>query len=184
MNNLTVARRYAQALYQEAESEQRVEQVDADMDLIRDTLDGSRDLVAFFASPIISREKKESVVQSLFAEPLNKTTYNFLRLLIEKKREALFPDVVRAYRDLRDEQRGIVEARAKVAYPLTEAEEQTLVQALEKLSGAQVRLQVDEDRTLVGGLIVRMGDTVYDGSVRNQLANLRERMELGSVTMN
>lgn len=184
MNNLTVARRYAQALYQEAESEQRVEQVDADMDLIRDTLDGSRDLVAFFASPIISREKKESVVQSLFAEPLNKTTYNFLRLLIEKKREALFPDVVRAYRDMRDEQRGIVEARAKVAYPLTEAEEQTLVQALEKLSGAQVRLQIDEDRTLVGGLIVRMGDTVYDGSVRNQLANLRERMELGSVTMN
>lgn len=184
MTNSTVARRYAQALYQEAERGQQVEQIDVDMDLIRDTLDGSRDLVTFFASPIISREKKEAVVQSLFAEPLHKTTYNFLRLLIEKKREALFPDVVRAYRALRDEQRGIVEARAKVAYPLSEAEEQTLVQALEKLSGSQVRLNVQEDRTILGGLVVRIGDTVYDGSVRNQLANLRERMELGSIAMN
>lgn len=184
MTNSTVARRYAQALYQEAEREQQVEHVDADMDLIRETLDGSRDLVSFFASPIIAREKKEAVVQSLFVEPLDKTTYNFLRLLIEKKREALFPDVVRAYRDLRDEQRGIVEARAKVAYPLSEAEKATLVQALEKLSGSQVRLNIQEDRTLLGGLVVRIGDTVYDGSVRNQLANLRERMELGSVAMN
>lgn len=184
MTNSTVARRYAQALYEEAEREQQVEQVDTDVDLIRETLDGSRDLVAFFQSPIISREKKEAVVQSLFAESLRKTTYNFLRLLIEKKREALFPDVVRAYQDLRDEQRGIMEAQAKVAYPLSESEEQTLVQALEKLSGSQVRLNVQEDRTILGGLVVRMGDTVYDGSVRNQLANLRERMELGSIAMN
>ena len=184
MTNSTVARRYAQALYQEAERGQQVEHIDADMDLIRETLDGSRDLVTFFASPIISREKKEAVVQSLFAGSLHRTTYNFLRLLIEKKREALFPDVVRAYRDLRDEQRGIVEARAKVAYPLSESEEQTLVRALEKLSGSQVRLNVQEDRAILGGLVVRMGDTVYDGSVRNQLANLRERMEFGSVAMN
>jgi F-type H+-transporting ATPase subunit delta len=71
-----------------------------------------------------------------------------------------------------------------VAYPLSETEEQTLVRALEKLSGSQVRLNVQEDRTILGGLVVRMGDTVYDGSVRNQLANLRERMELGSIAMN
>lgn len=184
MTNQTVARRYAQALYEKVAREQRVERVDEDIALIREALATSRELVVFFESPVISREKKEAVVEALFAERVEPSTLSFLRLLIEKKREALFADVVKAYRALRDEQLGIVEARARVASPLNEDEEHYLVQALERLTGVRVRLTVEQDAGLVGGLVVRIGDTVYDGSVRHQLASLRERMEYGSYAAN
>ncbi len=184
MTNQTVARRYAQALYEEAAHQQRVERVDEDIALIREALETSRELVVFFESPVVPRQKKKAVVQALFAERVEPTTLSFLRLLIEKKREALFADVVQAYRALRDEQLGIIEARARVASSLSEDEERFLVQALERLTGARVRLKVEQDASLVGGLVVRIGDTVYDGSVRHQLASLRERMEYGSYAGN
>jgi F-type H+-transporting ATPase subunit delta len=85
---------------------------------------------------------------------------------------------------LRDEQLGVVEARARVAYPLAEAEKAGLVEALKKMSGKDIRLHVDVEPGLVGGLVVRIGDTVYDGSVRHQLASLRERLEDGSYAAN
>jgi F-type H+-transporting ATPase subunit delta len=180
MTNQIVARRYAQALYEEAVQERRVERIDEDMALIRDALETCRDLVVVFESPIISRRKKQDVVKALFADRVQPVTMNFLHLLVEKKREDLFPDVVQAYRALRDEQRGIVEARARVAFPLTADEQARLVEALEHRVGSRVRLTVEHDATLVGGLVVRIGDVVYDGSVRHQLATLRERLEYGS----
>ncbi len=179
MSELTVARRYAGALYEEAVRDQQVEKVDADIELIRESLDGSRDLVNFFGSPVISREKKGAVVKALFADRVQPTTLRFLDLLVSKRREGIFPTVVQAYRELRDDQLGIVPAHARVALPLSEAEEKSLAQTLEKLSGKRVRLTVSQDADLLGGVVVRVGDIVYDGSVRNQLANLRERLEHG-----
>ncbi len=180
MTNQTVARRYAQALYEEAVKEKRLERIDEDMTMIRETLEGSRELVIFFESPIIARQKKHDVVKALFAKRVHASTMDFLSLLIEKKREDLFPDVAVAYQALRDEQLGIVAARARVAYPLSDAEQAQLAKALEQMAGTRIRLSIEQDATLVGGLVVRIGDTVYDGSVRNQLATLRERMEIGS----
>ena len=92
--------------------------------------------------------------------------------------------MVQAYRALRDEQLGIVEARARVAATLSEDEERVLAQALERVTGARVRLKIEHDAGLLGGLVVRIGDTVYDGSVRHQLASLRERMEYGQFATN
>ncbi len=184
MTNQIVARRYAQALYEEAAREQRVEDIDEDIALIREALEVSRELVVFFESPVISRQKKQDVVKALFAERVQPTTLNFLGLLIEKKREDLFPDVVQAYRALRDEQLGVVEARARAAYLLSEDEQARLIKVLEAKIGMRARLTVEQDESLLGGLVVRIGDTVYDGSVRHQLATLRERMETGSYTGN
>ena len=185
MANTIVARRYARALYQEAEQQGMTEAIDADVDLIRGSLEGSRDLVSFFRSPILSREKKEAVVRQLFAPPrVQPLTLDFLNLLIEKGREDLFPDVVAAYRELRDEQRGIVEARVRTAFALGADELRQLEAALARMTGKQVRLQVQHDPSLIGGLVVRVGDTVYDGSVRHQLANLREQLETGRISVN
>ena len=181
MNESTVAQRYAQALYQEVVQENQVERIDEDMALLRETMAGSPELVRFFESPVISREKKAAVVQQLFASRVHPTMLRFLELLIEKNREDLFPTVVRAYSDLRDRELGIVEAGARVAQPLAGAEEQQLREALERLTGKRVRLNIEQDPQLIGGLIVRIGDTVYDGSVNHQLAMLREQLERGTT---
>ena len=184
MSDLPVARRYAQALCEEAARKKRTEKIDQDMALIRESLDASGELVRFFESPIISREKKDTVVVALFQKRVDPLTLKFLRLLVEKRRETLFALVVQAYRALRDVQLGIISVEARTAQPLDEAEEKKLVQTLETMTKKRVRLQVTLAPDLIGGLIIRVGDTVYDGSVRNQLVTLRERLEKGTFMMN
>lgn len=181
---MVVARTYARALYEEAESGSNIESVDADVELIRSTLDGSPDLARFFRSPVISREKKESVVRTLFGDRVGRLTLRFLVMLVKKEREDHFPQIVDAYRAMRDEQLGIVEANARVAWDMDADERSELAEALGRLTGKRVRLNVEKDADLIGGLVIRIGDTVYDGSVRRQLEVLRDRMEVRSLSLN
>ena len=180
MNEMTIARRYAQALYQEVQAQGVAAEVDRDMDALLESLEGSRELTLFFGSPLISREKKEAVVQRLFKDRMHPVVVRLMRLLIDKGREGLLPDVVKAYRALRNERLGITEAEARVAIPLSAEEQRRLEQSLAALTGKQIRLRVQTDPALIGGAVVRVGDTVYDGSVRRQLAVLREQLERGA----
>ncbi len=181
---MVVARRYARALYEEAERASKTDAVDDDMELIRASLRDSAELTRFFRSPVISREKKQNVVRELYEERVDHLTYRFLETLISKHREDVFPQIATAYRDMRDEHLGIVEARARAAWDLSESNRDELVRALGRLTGKDVRLEVEKDESLIGGLIVRVGDTVYDSSVLHQLDQLRDRMEIGSISSN
>lgn len=180
MSDLTTARRYATALNDETKQQGLTERVDADVDLIRESLAGSRELVHFFQSPIIPRDKKQAVIDRLFGERVHPLVLRFMHLIVSKERETLMPAIAEAYRDLRDEALNIVEAEARSALELTEAEREKLVNVLGSMTGKKIRLNVRTDPGLIGGLIVRVGDTVYDGSVRHQLSVLRERLEHGS----
>jgi len=184
MSNVIIARRYAQALKEEADGLGSLERVDEDMALIGESLMSSRELIQFFESPVISREKKANVVTELFRERIEKSTLQFLLLMIDKQREQMFPDVIRAYRSLRDEQRGLVNVTVRVAAELGEVEEAELVATIEKMINKNVRLETEVDDSLLGGLVVRIGDTVYDGSFVNQLQALRDRLETGQYSQN
>ena len=180
-----VARRYALALYEEAEAKGMVETIDSDVETLHSALDGSRDLAAVFASPIIAREKKDAVLQSLFGGKVNDLTMRFLRLMVEKQREELLPETVRTYAALRDERLNIVEATVKSAQPLAHDEADRLRQKLEAQAGKSVRVRMVVDPSLMGGLVVRMGDVVYDRSVSHQLKTMREQLlERAAVSLN
>lgn len=181
MSEVAIARRYAQALYEQAAESGEVELVDADIALIRDGLSASRELVGFFESPIISRDKKSDVVRSLFSGKVCPLTLRFLLLLVEKRRENHFSRISDSYLELRDRQSGVVEVSARTALPLSENDVQQLVQSLEKMTGKGIRLISNVDESILGGIIIRVGDTVYNGSAKNQLATLRERLETGST---
>lgn len=177
-----IARRYAGALYEQAEHSSEVEAVDDDMNLIKESLVGAPELVRFFASPVISREKKSSSVKALFESRIQKLTLNFLLLMVEKGREELFPEVVRAYQSLRDSQMGVVQVTARVAKSFDEEEKEALLATLEARLGKKARLVIQVDPSLLGGIVVKIGDTVYDGSFVNQLKSLRSRLEEGIYT--
>lgn len=170
-----VARRYALALYGEAQDKNAVDRIDEDMAVLGETLSGSRDLVAFFESPVVAREKKEAVVGRLFDGKVSDVTLRFLRLLVEKEREDMIVAITDAYGTLRDERIGIVEAHVKTARPLGYDETQELEKALEARTGKQVRMKMDVEPSLIGGLVVRIGDQVYDRSVQHQLDQLRDQ---------
>ena len=171
-----VARRYALALYQEAEASGVVSQIDDDVEALQETLGASRELTALFESPVVAREKKEAVVRRLFGERLGELTLRFIGLLMEKEREDFLPAVIRAYGDLRDARLGIVEATVKAARPLGADDARQLEAVLAQRTGKQVRLRTEVDPGLIGGLVVRIGDRVYDRSVRHQLQTLREQL--------
>lgn len=183
MSQPIVARRYAQALYEEAERTHVTEQVDADVRLIREALGASRELVMLFESPVVPRERKQAVVRALFESRVQPVTLRFVELLVEKRREALFAAAAEAYQALRDEQLGIVEVAVRTAMPLDADGEKAVVAKLESLTGKRVRLSVTVDESLMGGMVVRVGDTVYDGSVSGRLATLRERLKHGTAAV-
>ena len=180
-----VSRRYAQALTEEAQQAHSLETVDADVELIAETLAESRDLRLALTSPVVPQDKKGAVLQRLFGDKLSDLSLQFLRLLVEKQRDGQIPDILDAYRTLRDERTGTVEATVRTAKPLSSVERDRLQAALEARAGARVRMRVEIDPDLIGGLVVRLGDTVYDRSVRHQLQLLRGQLaERAAVSLN
>lgn len=180
-----VARRYAQALTEEAQKNGALVQVDADVAFLEETLANSRDLRTMLTSPIVPRAKKEAILGRLFESRVSPLTSQFLRLLVEKERDDVIPEILAAYRDLRDERSGIVEATVQTAAPLSPAEAERLQGALEARVRSTIRMRVELEPALIGGLVVRVGDVVYDRSVRHQLQTLRDQLaERAAVRLN
>jgi len=173
MSDSMVARRYALALYEEAESAGRAEAVTAGVEAVRESLAGSRELERLFASPAVPAERKEAVLERLFEGRVDPLLVRLMRMLVRKGREAELPSVVRAYAALRDERLGLTEAHVRTALPLDPGDAAALTAALERTTGRKVRLRIEVEPELLGGLVVRVGDTVYDGSARHQLEQLR-----------
>jgi F-type H+-transporting ATPase subunit delta len=182
MSQRTVTRRYATALYQEADASGVLEAIDEDVLMLRNSIESNRELSRFFGSPVIPQEKKDTILQELLRDRVAPLILQFLRLLVEKDRETLTKEILDEYQSLRDEQRGIVDARVTVAQALTDEDREVLLEALEERTGKDVRLHIEEDPDLIGGLVVRIGDRVFDGSVRSQLNALHDRFRNAALS--
>ena len=183
MSQRTVTRRYATALYEEADAAGGLAAVDDDVLMLRNNIESNRELSRFFESPVIPQEKKESILQELLEERVETLTLQFLRLLVQKDRETLTKAILDQYQSLRDEQRGIVDAEVTVAQPLNDEDRNVLVEALEEKTGKDVRLHLEENPDLIGGLVIRIGDRVFDGSVRSQLNALRDQLQNATLSL-
>lgn len=128
-------------------------------------------------SPAVSITKKRAVV-ARFAEtlPLSRLVRNFLYLVIDRRRTDILEEIADAFEIALDERMGIVRADVKSASPLSEVQQSELQQQLSRVSGKQVRCNFSIDPALIGGVVARIGSTVYDGSVRTHLHNMRERL--------
>lgn len=180
MSNRAVARRYASALHAEADSADLIDRVDMDVELLRDATGTSRDLRMFLVSPIVSEEKKETVIRRLFSEHVSGLVLKFLLFVLRKGREPLLTDILDAYRSRRLEAQGIEEGTARVAVSMSEAEVENLLESISKTVGREVRLDVKEDPELIGGVLIKIGDRVYDGSLKRKLAVLRHQLQGGA----
>jgi len=183
MSQRTVPRRYATALYEEADQAGVLEAVDEDILMLRRSLESNRDLARVFESPVIPQGKKDTIIQELLTDRAEPLTVQFLRLLVRKDRETRAEAILDAYQALRDDHRGIVDAEVTVAHPLSDEDRAALVEALEEKTGKEIRLHLDEDPDLIGGMVIRIGDRVFDGSVRSQLHALRDRLHEATLSV-
>ena len=140
-------------------------------------LSGSGELRILFSTPAVTAEKKKAVLAELAqAMGLEPVTRNFLNVVIDHDRMGLLGEIAEAFEALLNERLGIAVAEVTAARPLEEAEKQELTSALAAKTGKQIRLNFSLDPSLVGGIVARVGSTIYDGSVRGQLRRLRAEL--------
>jgi F-type H+-transporting ATPase subunit delta len=184
MKNFRVARRYARALMAVAEERNVLDRTAADLEIIRTLVRGSRELRLFLARPIVSEDKKRAVLRELFGPSLGLLTMEFINLLVDKRRESELLGIIEQFGEIRDEKLGIVNVDVTSAVELSSSQEQELSRRLEQQTRKRVRVRFTLDKAVRGGLLVRIGDTVLDASLRHQLDLLRERFTQGGPLTN
>jgi F-type H+-transporting ATPase subunit delta len=158
-----------------AEEQRAVDTVADDFALINNALQHSRPLTLMLASPVVREPQKIAVVREVFRKRISALTLSFLELLITKHREIHLREMIAQYHDLHNEVRGIVTVDVYSAVDLEKRQEKALTAELARRTGKKVQIRLVKDPAIMGGLVVRIGDTVLDASVRHQLAKLRER---------
>lgn len=176
MNIAPVAYRYARSLMELAQEKGVLAGVHEDMRLVAATCAGSRDLLVLLKSPVVKSDKKDKVLDQVFAGRIGQMTSAFMGILVRKGREALLPHVAAAFEELYKQQRGIVTAHVKSAAPLNDAT-RAKVRALaeQQHPGKTVELEEAVEASLIGGLTIRIGDEQYDGSVSRRISDLRRK---------
>ena len=168
-----VARRYARAFFAVAGEENKYEAYYRELELFATVIEDNQNLKELLANPVYDKKDKQKVVDRVLEKlKLSPPTANFIRLLVDKRRIAGLAEIRENYRNLMDNAIGISRVQVKTAFPLTAELEARLLRGLESLTGKKVEMQIDEDASLLGGLVVRVGDKLYDGSIKVQLNNM------------
>lgn len=176
MLNQAVARRYARALFDLAQEKGQLDQVDREFGMVVSMIEANQPLRAVMSDVLIAPEVKRDLVQKLFTGKLSELVMNFLLVVVRKRREAFFAEMYRAFLDLANEARGIVEVEVRSAIPLAEETVKTLETKLVTRLGKRVKFQTQVAPELIGGLVVRIGDELMDGSVKTRLVRMRDRL--------
>ncbi|MGC4191213.1 MAG: F0F1 ATP synthase subunit delta [Thermomicrobiales bacterium] len=168
------AMRYAQAVIELATDEGNFDRWQRDLNGLADLVAGP-EASGFFANPNISNSEKLSVVQKVLPD-LHPEALNLVKMLIERRKVVILPDVAALVDEADLASKGIVRVDVTTAEPL-EADGQALVsRQLKQLLGRDVQLRMTVDPEIIGGIVARIGDQLIDGSVINQLRNLRARL--------
>lgn len=180
MSNETVARRYAAALADVVLKSGETENVRGELQTWEQLVMANTDLQSAFRNPVIQQHSKEKVLESLLekARP-SKTTANFLRLLLRNGRLTDLGAINDRFASVLEERSGTVSAHITSARELSDGERQELKANLEKLTSRTVNLDFNVNEELIGGVVTRIGSTVYDGSVRTQLEELKQQLVNG-----
>lgn len=176
MKDIRVAKRYAGALFAVAERNEILDSVAADLDLIERFLTEVPYLRAVLMQPQVSDSRKNMFADEAFGDRVTASSLGFLKLLIRKRREELIDECSREFRAMLAVHNNTAEAEATSAVPLSPEQTTRLIESLQVLTGKTVRLTTAVDTALVGGMIVRLGDTIIDGSVRGKLERLERQL--------
>lgn len=175
----TTARRYAEAAFQLATRDDAIDAYGEGLDLAASVL-GQQQVLDVLRNPARPLRQRTDVVDRFLAKRVPEAVLKLVGLLVERGRIDRLPAVAAEYRRLLNRERGVVEAVATSAAPLTKDETAALEKKVAAMTGKTVDLRVVVDDALIGGLTVRVGDTLYDASVRGRLERLRERLVAGA----
>jgi F-type H+-transporting ATPase subunit delta len=173
MRDASIARNYAEALLTLASKAKDQAGYGALISALGDAVSGDRTLQAFLAAPQVSAAEKNAVLGKALEGKAPRAFILFVQKLVTNRRQLLFPEVATEYHSLLDAAEGRVHARVTVSRPYDAAATASLAAALSKALGKTVVPHVTVDDRIIGGVVVRVGDQVMDGSIKRRIGKLR-----------
>ncbi len=172
-----IANRYARALADVSFRLEQHEKVERELTDFERLLSGNRELFLFYTNPAIPVSRKKAAT-AVILERLQVTslTSNFISILIDRHRIGYFSEIQRAYQAAVNERLGVIQASITTASEMDQQALNGLETSLGRLTGKKVLLKSEIDQDLIGGVVARIGDTIYDGSVRQQLNLIKSRL--------
>ncbi|NTV06866.1 MAG: F0F1 ATP synthase subunit delta [Chlorobiaceae bacterium] len=176
MSTLIASRRYASALLSAAEEGNFLDQIVAELQVIKEVLEHSRDLVHALRSPLVKGDKKIHILEEVFKGSVGEKMFLFLKLIARKKRAGLLPEIIDEFQILLDEKRGVINVDVTSAVKLSDEQTNELLTKLAAFTGKKIRPTMILNEQFIGGAAVKIGDTIYDGSISHQLQMLRQSL--------
>lgn len=172
---LRLARRYAQAIFRLARQWQILHEVEEELTVVEQAF-AEAEVRSFFSNPgVPAADKKETIVR-LFGSSVSGFVQNFLCHITDKRRTAVLPEIIKAYRILVKQASNILEVQVITAMPLAEHDKAQLEIQLAQVTGKAIEVYPQVDQRILGGLIIQIGDKRIDNSVAAKLANLKRHM--------
>ena len=172
----TVARLYADALTDIGEEHGHLDQIVEDLHAVQELYDNHRDFYEFFVTPRLDPTEKKRILRELLGDKVGREVMGLMCVLVDKRRELIYDNVVGEFHAIRDLRAGIVNVYLTTARALETDLKDDIVRRLEKVSGKSIRIHEKVDPSTIGGLYIKVGDRVMDGTLRHRLEQLRRGM--------
>ena len=177
MSDIRIASRYAKSLLDLAIEKGVLEEVNNDMQLFAETLESSRELSLLLKNPIVTNDKKRSILTKIFGGKFHSMTKTFFDIVSRKNREASLPAVAEEFHRQYNAYKGVVAAEVVTTFPLTDDLRRQFKAMVVKISGKEVELSERIDKSLIGGYILKVGDKQIDESISSRLTELKEEFQ-------
>ena len=174
--SIAVARVYAQALLDLAEAQGNLPRVVDDLHAVQDLVDKDKDFSGFFATHRLERGQKRKILNEALADKLDRPVLGLLNILIDKQRELVLDNIVDEFDRFRDLRAGVLHAYVVTARPLDDEQRADVTRRLEASTGKKIKIHEKVEPRLLGGMTVRLGDKVIDGTARTKLERLKRAL--------
>ena len=177
MKEVRVASRYAKSLLGLAIEQNKLDKIYADMQFVKNTIADSRELELLLKNPIIKKDKKEKILNELFSKHIDKVVMMFIDIITRKNRERILFDIAEAFVHQYKVYNNIVTAEVTTAIPLDDALKNEIIAQIKKSEEGNVEVVSKVDESIIGGIIVRVGDKQVNDSIKYKLNQLRKQFD-------
>ncbi len=180
MKEQKISSRYAWALYQNASETNLVNEVYNDLIFIEKIILSSKEFEIFLKSPIINKFRKKDVFTAILKNKINDLTFNFILLLNEKQRESLISDIISQYEIIYNEKNNIQKVVITTAFNPNNDFKNKVTDVLSSWSGKKINAEFLVDEKIIGGILIRIDNWVYDATISHQLELLKQKLLYGN----
>ncbi len=178
MKQTILAKRYAKAIFTIGQEQENYEEYNEVLQGVATLFTETPEVADALTNPLYPMDVKEKVMTGLVASiGVDAVMGNFLNLLVQKKRAEILPEIANAYKTMVDEAKNISHGNVISAVELSDELKNNIQTVLEKLTGKKVELTISVDPSIIGGMVAKVGDLVLDGSIKTQLAGLKDSIK-------